>query len=453
MSEGSELETKFWYKVLKAILYALLLTPIWFWSIFLFPFITTKVIYLRSLVSVAFVIYFMLALSYPQIRPKWNWLMKSVWIYILVMIVASIFGVNVYKSFFGTVERGEGIFTMIHYALYFTMLASILRTGKDWYRYLMSAAGVVGYIAVYGLLQSTGAAFVIGGQGSRISGTIGNAAFFAAVMLFGIFLSVFLLYHPRTSSGGPKKKVYLWTVLAVTLVATYASQTRGALIALILAVLVYIVFLMLKSRTRRIKLVAGIVLVALVLGGIGIYLGRDSKFVQSQDTLRRLATISPTDITTQSRFDTWSASWAGWKDRFIFGYGYENNNIVFNKYFPARIFKDQGSQIWFDRAHNIILDVGTTSGIVGLIAYLSIFVSAVWYLLKLYKKSREPDQEGGMRWELPLLLILVLMAYFVQNMFVFDTHATYLMIFLVLAYISHLINSNFPKMNFFLQRS
>ena len=46
----SALETKISYKILKIILYAILLTPIWLWSAFLFPFITSKVIYFRLLI-------------------------------------------------------------------------------------------------------------------------------------------------------------------------------------------------------------------------------------------------------------------------------------------------------------------------------------------------------------------------------------------------------------------
>ena len=436
------IETNNWMKALKVILYLLLLTPLWFSGIFLFPFITTKVLYLRILVEVALAIYLILALKYPDIRPRWNWLMKAVWIYLAVTVVSSLFGVNIAKSFMGTVERGEGVVTMLHYAFYFTMLVSVFRAERDWYRYLMAAVGVIGLVGAYGLLQLTDFQSVISSQGARISSTIGNAAFFAAFMLFGIFLSVFLLYHPRTA-GSRDKKTYLWIVLLISLFAIYESQTRGALVALLGAVIVYLLVSAYKGKRGKVKIVSGLVLVSLVLAGFGIYFARDSRFVQSQNTLRRLVTISPTDITTQSRFDTWNASWLGWKDRFVFGYGYENYNIAFNKYFPARIFKDQGSQIWFDRAHNIIFDIGTTSGFVGLVAYLGIFFFAFWGLFKLYKKTRAKESDRGIRWQAPLLLALGLGAYFIQNFFVFDTHATYLIFFIMLAYIAFLFNANF----------
>jgi tetratricopeptide (TPR) repeat protein len=219
-------------------------------------------------------------------------------------------------------------------------------------------------------------------------------------------------------------------------------------VALVFTSLLFAVFLAVRSKRAKVRLGAGLAVLLLVLAGIGVYAVRDSEFIKSQNTLRRLATISPSDITTQSRFDTWRASFEGWSDRPILGYGYENYNIAFNQYFPARIFKDQGSQLWFDRAHNIVFDQLGSAGLVGLLAYLAILFSAFWFLFRLYRKSRRGDGDGSqIPWQMPLILSLALAAYFIQNIFVFDTQATYLMFFLLLAYISHLHTGNFGAGN------
>jgi len=422
----SALETNIWYKFLKFILYALLLTPLLVWSIFFFPFITTKVFYLRFLIELAVVIYVFLALRYPELRPKWNWLTRSVWIYIAIIVIASIFGVNFSKSFMGTVERGEGVITMIHFAAYFTMLVAVFRSMRDWYKYLMGTVSMTFVVALIGLSQLTSQP-IVQSQGLRVSSTIGNAAFFAAFMLFGVFLSLYLIRQTSSYFSGAKArniKIFLWIVFAVEVFSIYHSQTRGAIVAAGVAIMVYSLLNLIKGSSKKARLTALIGIVLVVSATAGIYFGRDSSIIQNQITLRRLATISPTDITTQSRFDTWGASWEGWKDRFVLGYGYENYNIAFNQHFPARIFKDQGSQIWFDRAHNIIFDVGVTSGVVGLIAYLSILVIAALYLLRRRN----------------FLLIGALLAYFIQNFFVFDTQATYLLFFIILAYAASLKN-------------
>jgi len=148
--------------------------------------------------------------------------------------------------------------------------------------------------------------------------------------------------------------------------------------------------------------------------------------------LRRLTTISTTDITSQSRLLGWQAAWQGWQDRFLFGYGYENYNVAFNKYFPVPIYRDPGSQIWFDRVHNIVFDQAVAGGIFGLLAYLSILGFAVWFLWK----QRNRYSIGA------FILIALLAGYFAQNFFVFDTLGTYILFYSVLGFIAYLSLSN-----------
>ncbi len=427
MAVAQEERLSFYF--LRIILYALLLTPLWVWSIFLFPFITTKILYFRLLLELLVLCYAVLAWKYPEIRPRFNWLLKTVWLYLLVVVVTSIFGLNFGSSFMGTVERGEGIVTLLHFAAYFTILTGVLRTKREWYRYLMFAVSVTLVVALYGLAQLLKAPFVIEPGATRISGTIGNAAFFAAYLQFGVFLSLYLLRQAPTLA----QRVYLWVVLLFELVMLFQSQTRGALLATLLAFLLYFLVNLWKTQGRKPKLLFSGLLILFLLAGTGVYLNRHATWVKVNPTLSRLVSISREDITTQSRLDTWAASWRAFRDRLFLGYGYENYNLAFNKYFPARIFKDQGSQIWFDRAHNIVFDVGVTSGVFGLLAFLGIFLAAGVVLVRLFR--RPPP---SFSWQDPVILAVLLLAYFLQNLFVFDTQATYLMFFVVLAHLAFL---------------
>ena len=413
---------------MKVILYALLLTPLWVWSVFLFPFITTKILYLRLLVELALVIYIPLAFKYPELRPRWNWLTKMVLIYFGIVLVTSITGVNFFKSFCGTIEPRHGIVTMLHFLAYFLMLPAVFRSKKDWYWYLFSAVTVTAISGLYGVAQLLNLPIVVQPGIARVSSTIGNASFFGAFMLFGMFLS----WHLARETKSAWQKWYLYGVFAFELVILYQTQTRGALLGAVAAFGIYFLLNLWRSPKRKVKIASVAFLVLLILAGVGVYAGRNSNFIRSHNTLARLATISRSDITTQSRLDTWNASWKGWKDRFVLGYGYENYNIAFNKYFPARIFKDQGSQVWFDRAHNIFFDVAVTSGIFGLLAYLGIFAAALITLFKLFRSPKYGNSQNL------VILGVLLVAYFFQNLFVFDTQATYLMFFIVLAYIVHL---------------
>jgi tetratricopeptide (TPR) repeat protein len=82
---------------------------------------------------------------------------------------------------------------------------------------------------------------------------------------------------------------------------------------------------------------------------------------------------------------------------------------------------------YYDRPHNKIIEVLLYSGIIGLIAYLSIFI-IIFYLLFKHKIS------GG------IILAAFFLCYFFQNIFLFDTTATYILFFLIAGF----INNSFP---------
>jgi len=98
-----------------------------------------------------------------------------------------------------------------------------------------------------------------------------------------------------------------------------------------------------------------------------------------------------------------------------------------------KIFKDNGSQIWFDRAHNIIFDVGVATGFVGLAIYLAIYWLAAYYLVKTYRISRKFNES----W----LLIAALIAFFLQDFFVFDQLNSDVVFYLLLGFIIYVINT------------
>jgi len=140
----------------------------------------------------------------------------------------------------------------------------------------------------------------------------------------------------------------------------------------------------------------------------------------------------PGSTTIESRVLTWQASWSGWKDHLLLGYGPENYYIAFNKNFPIPIYQDAGSRIWFDRAHNFVFDWGVSTGILGLAAYASIFVVAFWYLLILYRRDRSNRAFAA--------LMALLVAFLIQNLFVFDTLNTDVVIFLIFASLVPLVH-------------
>jgi tetratricopeptide (TPR) repeat protein len=107
----------------------------------------------------------------------------------------------------------------------------------------------------------------------------------------------------------------------------------------------------------------------------------------------------------------------------IFGWGQENFNFVFNKYYDPRMWNQEQ---WFDRAHDIILDWLVAGGIVGFLAYASMYAALLYYIWK--KGSGMSVIEKG-------LLIGLIAAYIFNNLFVFDNLVSYILFFSVLGYV------------------
>ena len=87
-----------------------------------------------------------------------------------------------------------------------------------------------------------------------------------------------------------------------------------------------------------------------------------------------------------------------------------------------------GQEQWFDRSHNVILDWLTQGGILGLLAYLSLFIGVLYVL---WHRSR-----NNLSLEDRAVLTGLLIAYFIHNFFVFDNITSYILFFSILSYVN-----------------
>ena len=139
--------------------------------------------------------------------------------------------------------------------------------------------------------------------------------------------------------------------------------------------------------------------------------------------------------TFQTRLISWRAAYKDFKTHPVLGVGHGNYSIVFDKYFDPTFYNYTKSETYFDRAHNNIVDITSTTGVLGLLAYLSIFVALFFYLFKGVLKGKIGVHDfaiiGGL-----------VGAYFVQNLAVFDSFSTYIALMVVLAYTVYLNRSD-----------
>lgn len=407
-----------------------------------FPFIVGKNFAFRVVTEIMFTAWIVLMAIDPTYRPKKSYLLGALVLFLGIVTLSAIFGENPAKSFWSNFERMEGVVTYFHLFAYFIVASTVLSVRDLWRPYLNFHlfAGVL--MALYGVYQWAGL-FAIVQDGIRVNGTLGNAAYLGTYALFNIFLALFLMARERATETGRQARLVMYGAVALLQVfVLYHTATRGAVLGLIvgLGVATLLVAVLERKRVWLRKGALGI-LIALVLFVGGFIAIRNTSFVRESPVLTRFASISLTEKTTKSRFMVWDMAYQGFKERPVLGWGMENFNYVFNKYYNPKMYDQEQ---WFDRAHNVFFDWLIAGGLPALLAYLSLFGCAVYCIWRpapletASGRSVTPSLMGRAD-QLSVLeksvLTGLLGGYFFQNLFVFDNITSLIYFFTILAYI------------------
>lgn len=400
-----------------------------------FPYITGKNLMFRALIDIAFTLYVILALKVPAYRPRLNAIFLSFAAFIAIIFLADIFGIYPFKSFWSNFERMEGFVTHIHLFAYFIMMACVFQGEKIWtWFFQTSLAGSV----IMGLIAA--------GQEGRVSAQLGNSTYLGIYMLFHIFIAGFLLVRVIERKGDAAVK--WWKGIAYSAVILfdfyilYNTGTRSAFLGLMVGTFFTAIAFAIWEKNKGLKRLGIAVLVLVVLAVASLAVFKESSFVKKHDLLARfaqLATFNKTGFeqfaTTQGkgRFGIWNIAYEGFKEKPILGWGQDNFNYVFNEYYDPKIYDQEQ---WFDRAHNVFFDWLIAGGILGLLSYLALFAAAVFAIWrsKVYEKPQEKDLY--FLFSDKVLLTALLIAYFIHNLFVFDSLTSYMLFFAVLAFVS-----------------
>lgn len=422
---------KYYIWGLKALVFAIPFLSLWIAYSMYFPYITGRNFAFRILVELALALWVALAFLDKKYRPKMTPIAWAVLAFTAVIGIADLLGSNPHLSFWSRLERMEGYLMVLHLAAYFFVTTNLFRTKKDWHTFfnliLVSGIGV----GLYGIGQIAGVFKAIQGGGVRIDGTIGNPTYLAAYLTLVIATALILFFNAQKKW----QKYYYGAVVAFELFVLFFTASRGAAFAFVVAVPLFsVLYLFFYRKAAGADLVFKRAVIGLLVFMIvvpaGIWLAKDTGFVKNNYILNRLTSLNFQERTIRSRFQIWGIAWNGFLERPVLGWGQENFLEVFSKYYDPRLYDQEP---WFDRPHNIIFEWLINGGAVGLISYLALFGTLFWGTRKLLKKGFIDKKEG-------LVLIVMPVAYFLQNFFVFDNFNTYYLFFGFLAYVSSLVS-------------
>ncbi|MEK7530610.1 MAG: O-antigen ligase family protein [Patescibacteria group bacterium] len=387
---------------------------------FFFPFITGKNFTFRVIVEAIATLWVALALIDVTARPRRSVLLWATGAFVLSILVSAVVGENFHKSFFSNFERMEGWLGLAHMGAFFLVTTSVMQGEKIWRWFWNTSLAVSVVVGIYCVFQLAGLAEIHQG-GTRIDATLGNATYLAVYMLFHVFIA--LLALARWTNGNKLLQLAYAAIAVFDAVLIFYSATRGSMLGLagglMLAGLVMVIW---GKGLEKLRMAGAAMFIVVILAAGFLYMVKDSDYVKNHEIFGRLTSLSLSEGAT--RFTVWSMAIQGVMERPIFGWGQENFNYIFNKYYKASMY---GQEPWFDRAHNVIMDWLVAGGIVGIVLYLSLYVIVIWYLFRPGSPFDVVEKA---------LLIGLLAAHAFHNLFVFDQLVSYMFFFLILGYIT-----------------
>jgi O-antigen ligase len=423
------MKNKIVFNIFFALVCLALLAPLLNFSFLLYPFTTSKGFYLRFVLELALPFYVLLIVLNKNLRPNLKSLMNIfVLAFLIVSLLSAFFGQNVSRSLWGNFERMGGVFMLAHYILLYFYLLLISQAGGSYVKKFFDGLLIVSALAVL-----NGISGKLGGPTlapdfslpARVSSTLGNPIFLGSFLMLPVFLSAYFAAIEETKC----KKYAYWACFVLFLAGIYLTGTRGAFAGLVFGafcgVLAYFILARFGGfKKRAIYAISGAVLLLALVFVVGLNGPKNS-------ALFRLTHWK--DKNTSARLIQWETALKGFKESPVLGVGSENYYIISNKYYNPAMYELDRS--WFDKPHNFLLEILVTNGLLGLVAYLGIFICAVWLLFKAHGARLLSAGEFG-------FLLAGIAAYQAQNFFVFDTVSASLAYFSFLAFVEFLHNES-----------
>ena len=357
-------------------------------------------------------------------RQNWRRQITIPLIFVLGLGLSVVLAKSRQLALFGSYSRQAGYLNYLYYLGFFWSLILNLGAGElgkaelsqkrfnnRLKRSLVAISCSSGLVALYGILQSLGIDFLTWPEDPLITGrafsSLGQVNFLASWLLLVIPVSLYLAQQARSGLG---RFTYL-LLASCQFLALYLSASRGGLISAVVVGGIWGGYLLKKHFNRRGRWVV-ILLVAL---GLSLIIG--SQLDRWQE-LVSLKTGSPA-----AHLDIYQASLSGLALKPAWGYGLDNLQAVFIKYYQPEWGIHSNLGVKIDRAHNLVLDIILQGGIWA----LGLFILLYYHFFRLAYLAR--NRQAG----LSMFLAGGVLAYLGSLMFSFSFSVGDIYFFLFLA--------------------
>ncbi|RYU94441.1 O-antigen ligase family protein [Emticicia agri] len=344
-------------------LFLILLIPLIYDNTGFYGYIVPKALLFQCCVIVGSISVLIIKKEPPTI--SYNPLSIAITAFLLISLIANILSYDNLLSIGATFERMEGAINTIMLCIFFFWLVALINEDKQQKNIFLFMLIISSLVAMWAVLSGKEI-------GLRLISTIGNPAFLCFYLANHLFLIViyYIKYQPK----------YKWLLLLSSLLMVWVivqTLTRTFYIALMIAGLVMSMLYLLnrvKEQQRRKVFLKGFLIsvgVVFILYGLSTvpWIIRNIPMARLKDT-----------SSLSARFLVWGIAAKGFMEHWVLGWGQENFNYVYARFFNPNLAAEG---IWYDRSHNVFLDWFVSAGLLGGLAYIFIWISAIYTIQKI----------------------------------------------------------------------
>ena len=329
----------------------------------------------------------------------------------LVYLLATIFSVTPRVSLLGSYQRLQGTYTTLSYLVIFAAMLGNIRKREQVERIVTTVILVSLPITLYGILQRFESDPIPWGGDTtiRIAANMGNSIFVAAYLIMIFPLSVYrivesfkaILTEDQYLYAHVIRSTFYIFIAALQVIAIYMSGSRGPALGWMASSIFLFLLLSLYWNKRWLTLItiflAGFIAVFLFIFNIeggpldnlrnSPAIGRFGNLLNAESNsalVRKYIWQGAADLVTPHEPINYPD---GSQDRFnllrpIIGYGPESMYVAYNPFYIPELALVERRNASPDRSHNETWDSLVITGVLGIFAYLAIFIAIFYYGLK-----------------------------------------------------------------------
>ncbi len=424
------------------------------WSVFLIPclywfqnvnwIIFPKMFLYRIFIELLLICYLLLLAKGKIQKPKLNFINVAFGIFVLISLIMGFIGKDPARSFWGSFERFQSNFDFLHYWVLLLILPCFIPAKEKWLSWLknlnISYLFISFVLYIFYILNIFGMNGLNGEKG-RWTGFAGNSIFMSVFLLINIFLGLYLFFE--SIEKGEKKWIFLISPLIFTFLL-FQTGCRGSLLSLALCGFLFLLVSSFWKYDKFINLyhldnrkISRWILLSLVLLILLSFPLRKVTWLNQFTPIKRILGTTSENVSVANRLAVFRTSILAFVEKPLFGWGPSNYDVAYQNNFDPEMVSISPNEFRFDKAHNMYLEIAVTTGIFGLLSYLVMYYSVHFSLKQI--------GDDIMEFFPKLILIFLLLAYIVQNLFVFDVFEGFATLMIIFCFVSSVLNIPDPK--------